>query len=740
MEYISSVNIRVFPSSFRKQGIDPESELNTEANLIAPGVIGNQFENYVVGYDTDESTKNITKIKFVLGGYYFELKGNDINRIKDKWLFIKLRDADITEENGAYTTKILDSWDEETSELLDNDGGWFTGIAIEELNTKDGASFGIKLIDDEGKINETALLPELRHGKGEHSLTITNNDSENASGSYSIASFGCVASGEKSIALGDNTIADKSNLTVVGQFNSTEDGDLFVVGNGLANESRGNVLQVNASKVNINKETNIAGNVTISGTETVTGDVTVNGSEKIAGDFNVNDKFIAASESGNTTIKGTLDVAKNLKVNSDKFEVTASNGNTEIKGTLKAGATTISGTESVSGDFSVNTNKFKVTAANGNTSIAGTLSVTKKTTLSNGLDVTNASDLSNTNIVGSLIVKANKEDTEKFKVFDNGTTIVYNNTDYSTKTESDKITESAAFTVEGGANVKQDLHVGKTLKTDNININNETINISTESSKTRLTVADNFELGDSVNAGLKKILLDLAYPVGSVYVYSGDGKDLESEQVYNDGSTSKVNPNGTDTTHEQAKCPIKKTLGGTWLQIEERFLYAGKCNATEDNYKLDDKDGSKNAVAIEHTHTLSCDSSSLTISKTNHLHGTLYTGRGENSRGLHAVSTDGGKTHDCNAEDGIIKVTSGYKDYPIPEVKFTMKEVQIRPYQDHQPDRIRFDVNHDHSVNPHNHIVKQTDNGGEDGTNKNMPPYLVVYMWKRMPDEKTDED
>lgn len=98
--------------------------------------------------------------------------------------------------------------------------------------------------------------------------------------------------------------------------------------------------------MNINKETNIAGNVTVSGTETLTG---------------------------------------NLAVGKSKFTVDSSNGNTSIAGTLSAGATTINGTESVSGNFSV-TDKFTVAADSGNTSVAGTIDVSGKLTAEDSIE------------------------------------------------------------------------------------------------------------------------------------------------------------------------------------------------------------------------------------------------------------------------------------------------------------------------------------------------------------------
>lgn len=60
-----------------------------------------------------------------------------------------------------------------------------------------------------------------------------------------------------------------------------------------------------------------------------------------------------------------------------------------------------------------------------------------------------------------------------------------------------------------------------------------------------------------------------------------------------------------------------------------------------------------------------------------------------------------------------------------------MKEIQARPNQDHRPDRLKFDFTHKHVIASHTHTIT-VDPAGESGTDKNMPPYLVVYMWKRV--------
>ena len=96
-----------------------------------------------------------------------------------------------------------------------------------------------------------------------------------------------------------------------------------------------------------------------------------------------------------------------------------------------------------------------------------------------------------------------------------------------------------------------------------------------------MTLIDANESKIVLENGMKSMLLNLFYPIGSIY---------------------------TSTELRDGKCPIEETLGGTWTQIKGRFLVAaGQEQDTENNSGLNlsagDKGGSKDAVAVSHTHT-----------------------------------------------------------------------------------------------------------------------------------------
>lgn len=93
-----------------------------------------------------------------------------------------------------------------------------------------------------------------------------------------------------------------------------------------------------------------------------------------------------------------------------------------------------------------------------------------------------------------------------------------------------------------------------------------------ETSITKLNV-DELELTAKTDNGAKKYLLDLIYPIGSIYIYQG------IEQV--------------------DSCPIAKTLGGTWTQIEDKFLYA---TVNKKDVSLGKNGGRNNAWFVGHRH------------------------------------------------------------------------------------------------------------------------------------------
>ena len=61
-----------------------------------------------------------------------------------------------------------------------------------------------------------------------------------------------------------------------------------------------------------------------------------------------------------------------------------------------------------------------------------------------------------------------------------------------------------------------------------------------------------------------------------------------------------------------------------------------------------------------------------------------------------------------------------------------MKEIQVRPNQDHRPDRLTFDFTHKHAIASHTHAITVNENTDSakkpiSGTDKNMPPDIIPF-------------
>jgi hypothetical protein len=110
--FIQSANINVFPCSRRGQSYDPEARLNTErTNRLRMATKGLK-DSFIINFSEDDGL-----LKFVLGGYYFEvnLTPDDISTIASKlnktaepneiYAHLSLH-TNIT-LGGDYTTEIL---------------------------------------------------------------------------------------------------------------------------------------------------------------------------------------------------------------------------------------------------------------------------------------------------------------------------------------------------------------------------------------------------------------------------------------------------------------------------------------------------------------------------------------------------------------------------------------------------------------------------------------------------------
>ncbi len=200
-----------------------------------------------------------------------------------------------------------------------------------------------------------------------------------------------------------------------------------------------------------------------------------------------------------------------------------------------------------------------------------------------------------------------------------------------------------------------------------VSVNNGTLKVSGNIEATNFTISS-VNASGTINAkGIGPDLLNVLYPVGAIYI-----------------STSATNP--------------ATTLGGTWEQIKDRFLLAAGST-----YSAGQTGG-------EATHTLSKDE------MPSHNHGATFSGTAG------TTSSDGNHTHPlvlrASSQDengGTINVTTG-TNYNTPQ---TMDSGNYAASAGA----------HTHTFTPSGSVTVEAAGSGQ--PHNNMPPYLVVYVWKR---------
>lgn len=184
----------------------------------------------------------------------------------------------------------------------------------------------------------------------------------------------------------------------------------------------------------------------------------------------------------------------------------------------------------------------------------------------------------------------------------------------------------------------------------------------------------------STGGGIRQVLLDLVYPIGSIYI-----------------SANNVNPS--------------EFLGGTWEQITDKFLLAAGSTYTAGSTggsatKTIEKANLPNYTlySASHTHTFTGSASS-------------FSGSGNLKRGDYTVvaaDANGGSTWRY-----ILKGATGLSTYT---------------------DYYSISVSGSVTAKGTNSGTTITVSSGGSGTAMDiMPPYEVVYAWKRVEESSTDE-
>ena len=178
----------------------------------------------------------------------------------------------------------------------------------------------------------------------------------------------------------------------------------------------------------------------------------------------------------------------------------------------------------------------------------------------------------------------------------------------------------------------------------------------------------------NIKAALKSPVLNFVYPVGSIYI----------------NASSVDNP--------------ATLLGvGTWEEIGAGRVLVGQNTSDALFDSLGETGGSKDAVVVAHSHTGNTGGQS-----NDHAH-------------YFVTSTNGNHAHNIQSGGG----SSGPQDYVSIDTRLTRGfSTDAAGAHNHNGWTDGANSNHTHGFT--------TDSAGSSGANANLPPYLVVKMWKRV--------
>lgn len=470
--YILSKKIKVFPTNFRgtystntrnlindvnieTYGFDPESKLTTEKNLIS--LPGNSFGNdsYIIDYAIPDSTgAGKYTLKFVLGGYYFEIFDDKdfLADLSEKCFSIKTKSVQLTTSidttsvtqnllttNNTYDssreTTQLTPWIDGDDDLDHYDGesdNYFTGIYVSN-KVGEGATASLENIvlqkNSEYILNKNLCRTDIRSGLGNNSVRLAPKTGSKATGDNSLAAgYNTEASGKNSAAFGSNTVANQNNQFVIGKANvSPTTNTLFIVGDGEINEvnsdieevtNRKNIVEINSAETKISPKLSV---VDVASKNTATYFTTA------ADNTSISSTTVSINGITSTTISGnnsTLTLSNGNASLKSKEIVLGNLGNTIsniiTESSISLAATDNSVLSSTNIKLSTASNKyFSLTNSiatlsinkinlNGDTTVTGTTTINGSTVVNGTTNITDALTVTGPTTLGNALTVSKK--------------------------------------------------------------------------------------------------------------------------------------------------------------------------------------------------------------------------------------------------------------------------------------------------------------------------------------------
>ena len=543
-------------------------------------------------------------------------------------------------------------------------------------------------------------------GEGAHAeglATEANGDGSHAEGSST------VASGNYSHAEGDHTIADKPNQTVVGKYNESTNGQ-FIIGSGANDENRKNSLVVNGndttirSKLHINKKDKVENETTHELELENYVDITEENSTIESEDLHLKTPTGEHIDIEKDLIKVCLHKDNNGKSKGKLVLDLNPENNNKTRAELNAAEVKIVGDTTVTGDLTAESNNVKLGPDVTDLQKAG-LNITNNGD-THKVDINGATTINNTlDVTGNVTAQSNLQ--------------VGNNIQIGPKSNYGTISYDAEKKIKLNTN------------------DSEFIFSKPDEESTGIKVKENnteVELAQKVKNIIFNELFDSFYPIGAIYVSYQQNED-------------------TKNTEGKYGCPIAD-FGGRWERIQDTFLYAAKLG--DEIYDANNTGGSKDAVLVKHKHEVNGGEHTHPITVNNREMYTSFNYRGTSTDNRTPIDYIGkyfdneGKSHDQQAVIDIKSAKVNDTSWPSNE-QDALNKTSMHPHNmvgsltDYRSWRMKITATHKHTASSaaesyyennvnmsgHKHNVSEE---GVDKENKNMPPYLCVYMWRRLPD------
>lgn len=556
--------------------------------------------------------------------------------------------------------------------LSDTDGGTSNDT---QANGDYAVSFGKRA--KAGKFSGT--FGNLTEATGEAAFAFGDTAKAQAKGTLAGGDH-ATAANPGSVALGTYVTTNADNQVVLGKHNQTDSSKALILANGTA-AAKYNILTVSyEGDVAAKGDLDIDGKADIGGALTVDGALTLNSTLTTKGNITANgtggnDLVLGSSTSGSY---GSISVygEGTTKV----FDVTK-DGNLEIAGKAKSSATVDSDNETT-----LTTKGYMESYVAGaiTARIAGKAdSTTVATNLTNAINEAKEELIESNNIAIATAVAtakaellasvsadfAARDTSSSTPVSGNGTgkyVLSVSQTNGQIATTEGSFVTSIASDNQSDAPTAAAVHSHVSTAVSNIWTSDVVKETSTATSK----------------KSLQSIILDAAYPVGSIFTYYSESN--------------------VDT------CPIATSLGGTWKKIKAgTFLCAAESDSSS-LYNRDKTGGFEETQLKAHDHSLvrvstydTNKNSTTVVSESNgsHTHKLKILAR------AHDASTDNGLRSGKTEDGGCHQWTFTYTTESA--------------------------GSHTHDINLDK--IKTSSAGTDISTTKgtNLPPYLAVYMWKR---------